>query len=364
MADNALLYDTPVTAFNPARADAFADRMLEVLNGAALAMATSLGHRTGLFDVMSCRFPSTSSDIAHAASLNERYVREWLAVMVTGGFVEYDPGAGTYWLPPEHARFLSSHSARNLAITSQFVPVLGAVEDQIADAFRQGGGVGYSAFSRFHEVMGEQSRYTVAAALFDSVIPLAPGLATRLQDGIDVLDVGCGIGRTLIALASAYPNSRFTGYDLCDDAIKAARGRLAGLNLPNLRFEVRDAATVREVQCYDLVTAFDSIHDQARPAAVLSNIRRALRPGGVFLMQEIETSSQLEGNLDHPLGPFLYWLSYGHCMTVSLARDGAGLGTCWGSERAVEMLGEAGFEEVDMHKLPHDLLNLYYVMPV
>ena len=361
MPDQALQNDTPINTFSTIRASAFAERMLDVLNGGALALATSIGHRTGLFDAMSCRPPSTSTAIAQGASLQERYVREWLAVMVTGGFVEYSAAEDTYWLPPEHALVLSSHSSQSLAMTAQFLPVLAGVEDEIVQAFRVGGGVGYDSFDRFHEVMGEQSRHTVTTALFDSIIPLAPGLAERLQEGMEVLDIGCGIGRTLIALASAYPNSRFSGYDLCEEAIVSARGRMKSLNLPNLAFEVRDAAEMNEPAAYDLVTAFDSIHDQAQPAVVLRNIRCALRPGGIFLMQEIETSSSLDQNVDHPLGPFLYWLSYGHCMTVSLARGGAGLGTCWGSENALEMLDQAGFPEVGVHKLSHDLLNLYYI---
>jgi ubiquinone/menaquinone biosynthesis C-methylase UbiE len=364
MFESARQIDTPIAAFSPARADAFADRMLGILNSAALAMATSVGHRTGLFDAMSCRLPSTSAEIAAQASLSERYVREWLAVMVTGGFVQYAPEGRKYWLPPEHALVLCSQSARSLATTTQFLAVLARVEDLIVQAFREGGGVGYEAFDRFHEVMGEHSRHTVTPALFDSIIPLAPLLTGRLQDGIDVLDVGCGIGRSLIALASAYPNSRFSGFDLCDEAIKAARSRARGLGLSNLEFRVRDAAELDESEVYDLVTAFDSIHDQARPATVLANIRRSLRPRGVFLMQDIETSSELHENLDHPLGPFLYWISYGHCMTVSLAQGGEGLGACWGREKALEMLVEAGFPAPDVSKLPHDLLNLYYVMEV
>src|SRR5690606_3222684 len=109
----------------------------------------------------------------------------------------------------------------------------------------------------------------------------------------------------------------------------------------------------------DLVTAFDAIHDQARPAAVLANIRRALRPGGVFLMQDIRASSHLERNKDHPLGPYLYTISTMHCMSVSLATGGEGLGTVWGEEKALEMLREAGFARVELHRLPHDIMNNY-----
>lgn len=103
------------------------------------------------------------------------------------------------------------------------------------------------------------------------------------------------------------------------------------------------------------------MHDQARPAAVLANIRRALRPDGIFLMQDIATSSRLENNIEHPIGPLLYATSLFHCMTVSLAQGGAGLGTCWGRELVTEMLAKAGFVDVEVHDLPHDFINYFYV---
>jgi hypothetical protein len=160
------------------RAEAFAEKMLGTINGAGLALMTSIGHRTGLFDTMAALAPSTSARVAEAAGLNERYVREWLGAMTTGGVVEYDPARGTYHLPPEHAAFLTrAASPNNLAVTTQFVAVLGAVEDRIVECFRAGGGVPYSAFGRFHETMAEESEQTVVAGLTDSILPLAPGLS-------------------------------------------------------------------------------------------------------------------------------------------------------------------------------------------
>src|SRR5215207_5807554 len=168
-----------------AKAEQFADRMVGVLNEGSIALMTSIGHRTGLFDAMAGLVPSTSEQIASAASLNERYVREWLAAMVVGGVVEHDPEAGTYRLPPEHAAWLTRASTPdNIAVAAQFVPVLASVEDRIVESFREGGGVPYSAFGRFHEVMAEDSGQTVLAALTDSILPLVPGLTERLEEGI------------------------------------------------------------------------------------------------------------------------------------------------------------------------------------
>ncbi|HYP53611.1 MAG TPA: class I SAM-dependent methyltransferase, partial [Pyrinomonadaceae bacterium] len=344
------------------RAELFAEKMLGAINAAGVTMMTSVGHRTGLFDTLAALPPSTSAEIAEAAGLNERYVREWLGAMTTGGVVEHDAGANTFHLPPEHAAFLTrAATPNNLAVTAQFVSVLGAVEDRIVGCFRAGGGVPYSAFARFHEVMAEESNQTVVAGLLDSILPLAPGLADALASGIDVLDVGCGSGRAINALAEAFPKSRFTGYDLSEEAVHTARREADRRRLSNVRFEVRDVTLIGDLGRYDLVTAFDAIHDQIRPALVLRGINEALKPGGVFLMQDIRGSRHVEKNLDHPVAPFLYTISAMHCMTVSLAAGGDGLGTMWGEETAVEMLNEAGFPVVEVRQLPHDIMNNFYV---
>ncbi len=345
-----------------ARVDKFAERMFDVLNSGGLALAISIGHRTRLFDAMGPLPPSTSEAIADAAGLDERYVREWLGVMVTGSIVEYFPIEDTYVLPPEHAAVLTRRACPdNLAIPMQFIPILGRVEDELLSAFETGGGVGHESYPRFQSVMGEMSRQTVVSALFDAVLPMVPGLTVRLQDGIDVLDVGCGQGRALIAMASEYPNSRFRGLDLSSEAIAGARQRVEDLRLHNIVFEPMDIATLDESGGYDLITGFDIMADQALPDRVLQNIREALRPDGVFLMQDIATCSRLEGNRDHPIGPFLYSMSLMHCMTVSLAQGGVGLGACWGREQAVEMLGTAGFRQVDVRELPNDFMNYFYI---
>jgi 2-polyprenyl-3-methyl-5-hydroxy-6-metoxy-1,4-benzoquinol methylase len=349
--------------FDQERAEAFAGQMVDVLNSGAMAIMTSIGHRTGLFDAMAGLPPSTSEEIASVANLNERYVREWLAAMVVGRIVEHDPQDGTYHLPPEHAAFLTrAASPDNIAVTAQFIPLLGSVEDGIVESFKEGGGLPYSSFPHFHEVMAEDSGQTVVAALKDHILPLVPGLTERLEAGIDVLDVGSGSGRALNLMARMFPNSRFTGYDISEEAIARARTEAQESGTTNVRFEVKDAASLDEVGRYDLITTFDAIHDQAKPAKVLEGIANALKDDGVYLMQDIAGSSHVHKNMDHPLGPFLYTISTMHCTTVSLAQGGEGLGTMWGEEKAREMLEEAGFEKVEVKQLPHDISNSYYIV--
>lgn len=348
-------------AADPAALEALTGRLISALNGGGLALMTSIGHRTGLFDALARVGPTTSAGLAGAARLHERYVREWLGAVTTGGLVAHDPAQGTFWLTPTAAALLTRASPSNMAVIMQFLGVLGAAEDAVVQRFREGGGVPYEGFARFHEVMAEDSAQNVVAHLEDAILPLVPGLVARLEVGLDVLDVGCGRGRALVTLARRFPASRFTGYDLCADTVEFARDEAARARLGNLRFEVRDVTDLGEQGTRDLVTAFDAIHDQAHPDRVLGGIHRALRPGGVFLMQEIRAESGVAANLAHPFGTWLYTVSTMHCMTVSLSQGGQGLGTVWGRDTIRAHLRAAGFERVDVHALEHDVVNDWYV---
>lgn len=350
-------------AIDQKKSEAFAEKLLATINGAALTLMVSVGHRTRLFDAMDGAGPLTSARLAERAGLSERYVREWLGAMATGGIVEHDHAAGTYTLPAEHAAWLTrAASPNNMAVTAQWIAVLGAVETKVVDAFGHGRGVPYEAYDRFSEVMAEESGQTTVAALEEHIIPLVPGLRTGLERGIDVLDVGCGAGRAMLTLAERFPRSRFVGYDFLPGPIAAAQAEAARRGLTNVRFERLDVAEMEDRERFDLITTFDAVHDQADPARVLANIRRALRPGGVYLMQEIAGSSCVHLNMGKPLGPFTYTISCMHCMSVSLANNGAGLGAAWGKELALEMLAQAGFGDVRVERLPHDIINEYYVV--
>ena len=352
----------PVTDFDSRKAEAFGAQMLEVLNHGALTIALSIGHQTGLFDTMAELPVATSDEIAHAAGLNERYVREWLGAMVTGGIVEYDATGRTYRLPAEHAPLVTrAGGSDNIAFYTQYIPLIGNVEKKIIEAFRKGGGIGYEHFPDFQRIQAEETARVFDAKLISGIVPLHKGLAERLRAGIDVADVGCGAGHALNLLGREFPNSTFTGYDFSPDGIAAGRAEAREWKLENVRFEMRDVATLDVEGGYDLITAFDTIHDQIRPRDVLRCISRALRPGGLFLMADIAASSDLARNLDHPFGSLLYTISVTHCMTVSLAHGGEGLGTMWGEEKALELLAEAGFENAEVRQVEGDPMNVYFL---
>lgn len=339
----------------------FAGRLFELFTGAALSCLVDIGHRTGLFEAAAAG-PATSAELAIQAGLEERYVREWLGAMATAGIFEYEGSVKSYWLPRERAACLTGDGVENLAPVAGVTTLLAGHVAEVAEAFRHGGGVPYSAFvPEVHDVMDALWGPVYRDLLVPEIVPLAPGLPERLTGGVRVADVACGTGNAVLALAAAYPASTFVGYDLDADAIARARAEASARGFTNVSFEECDAAGLTVDDPFDAVFVFNAIHDQAAPDRVLARIRDALVPGGVFVMDEPRVSSTLEDNIGNPMAPFTYAVSTLHCLTVSLAVGGAGLGTAWGEQVARRMLAEAGFGDVVVHDAPGDPGNAVFV---
>jgi SAM-dependent methyltransferase len=348
-----------VTPFNPAKAEAFSGHLMQILGGGLLSLMVDIGHRTGLFAAAAAGW-ATSDQLAARAGLTERYVREWLGAMTAAGIVEYDPGAGTFLLPPEHACMLTSPMgvgplAATTTIMAKHVP-------QIVRAFREGGGVPYAAFGpEWTDAWDAVGRGLYDTMLVSEYLPLAPGLSDLLTTGAQVADLACGTGHALIVLARAFPASTFTGYDLDEHAIARARAEAAGAGLANVSFEVADIARLGTTDRFDVVFVFDAIHDQAEPDAVLAGISRALVPGGLLFMREPHGADTLTENLANPMAPVLYSVSTLHCLTVSLAHGGPGIGTIFSEQQAGRMLADAGFAEPEVRPAPGNPLAAVYV---
>jgi 2-polyprenyl-3-methyl-5-hydroxy-6-metoxy-1,4-benzoquinol methylase len=348
--------------YDNSKAEEFASKMFQFLNSGMLSLMISIGYKTGLFDIIAQLKPSTSQEISQATKLNERYIREWLGAMVTGNIIEYDPLTEKYFLPKEHSAFLTRKSGiDNLAVLAQYVSLMGNVEDKIVKCFRNGGGLPYSEYPKFQQLQAEETARIFDSMLTNQILPLIPEIVNRLNDGIKVLDIGCGRGRAINLMGKAFSKSEFTGCDISHEGISSAKEEAKNMGLTNVQFEIKDALLVEELGKFDLITAFDTIHDQVQPTKVLKAINASLNNDGFFLMQDIAASSKVEKNIDSLLAPTLYTISTMHCMSVSLAFDGEGLGTMWGKELAVNKLTEAGFKDIKVNNVEGDIMNYYYV---
>jgi SAM-dependent methyltransferase len=349
-------------AMDTSRAEGFASRVHQILDGGALALLLSIGHRTGLFDVMATLPPADSRAIARESGLDERYVREWLGAMVAGGIVQFDDARCLYALPAEHAAALTRQAGpENLAVASQWISLLGGVEDELVDAFANGGGVPASCYRRFHKVMSEDSGQRQVSLLESEVLPLVPALRDSLEHGIDLLDVGCGTGAVVCELGRLFPRSRFLGIDLSVEAIAEARRAASALRLRNVRFEERDAAQLPSDARFHAATAFRVIHRQPEPERVLASIARALRPQGVLLMQEEASTGSAARDAGRPLAAFGYALSCLHSLATARAAGGAALGSMWGASGIRRALAAAGFNRIEAKQIPRDPRSVYFL---
>jgi SAM-dependent methyltransferase len=353
-------------------ASAFSRRIVQILNDGALNLALGIGYRLGLFEALdTLDAPCPAGEIAATAKLDERYVAEWLGVVATGGIVEVTPapdGGDLFRLPKAHGDLLCRRAGSdNLGVYTQEIPLLtDAALEAVCQGFSTGQGVAYEHYPRFQAFMGELAAAKHRKVLVGTFLPSVDGgrLVDRLERGITVCDLGCGEGVALNLMAQAFPSSRFVGIDINDDGLTAGRREAAGLNLDNVAFVKADAAQLvddpHRQEAYDYITAFDAVHDQTRPLAVLRGVQAMLKPDGLFSMVDVAAASAIYDNRHHPMGPFLYTVSLMHCMPVGLAHGGMGLGMMWGRHRALDLLHQAGFGRVAVHEIPDDPFNLHY----
>jgi 2-polyprenyl-3-methyl-5-hydroxy-6-metoxy-1,4-benzoquinol methylase len=354
----------------------FAQRMTDILNYGALNLAMGIGYKNRIFDVLEdLAKPATIIEIAAASGLNQRYLREWLGIMVTGRIIElsrYPNGEAAYVLPPEHAAFLTRNSgSSNLGVYTQEIPLLtSCAMESVNKGFKTGEGIPFSQYPDFQQFMSELADAKHRQVLIADFLPSIDNgkLVERLTEGLRVCDLGCGEGVALNLMARAFPKSTFTGIDNHEAAISEARAEAREMGLSNVVYKNIDAAVVYDnidfCRKFDYACAFDAIHDQSHPLDVLKSIHYMLAPGGMFSMIDIKAFSNHADNLDHPMGAFLYTVSLMHCMPVGLNDNGTGLGMMWGREKAEAMLAEAGFENIEVIEMEHDGFNLHYLCRV
>ncbi len=350
----------------------FSETMVDILNYGAVNLAMAIGYRTGLFDVMDgFDGPRDAAAIARKAGLDTRYVQEWLGVMSTAKIVVLSRAANgppLFYLPKAHGDFITRRSGNaNLGVYTQEIPLLtDCAMEAVIEGFCTGQGVTYEHYPKFQAFMSELADAKHRQVLVDVFLPsIEDGrLVQRLQSGIRVCDLGCAEGVAVMLMARAFPNSRFTGIDISVAAIDRARQEARRQHIENLELLVLNAAELQYndtfKDAFDYVTAFDAIHDQTRPLEALKGIYHVLAPDGRFSMVDIAAESDIDGNLEHPMGPFLYTVSLMHCLPVGLVDGGSGLGMMWGRQKALAMLAEAGFEQVQLLDIPDDPFNDHY----
>jgi ubiquinone/menaquinone biosynthesis C-methylase UbiE len=350
----------------------FSEKLADILNYGAANLAMAIGYRVGLFDVLDTfDNPQPLEIISAKAGLTSRYVGEWLGVMVSAGIVNLfqgENGENRFYLPKAHGDLITRRAGNsNLGVYTQEIPLLTqCAMEAVIRGFYRGDGVPYERYPQFQKFMSELADAKHRQVLVEKFLPSVDGgkLIQQLKSGIRVCDLGCAEGVAVMIMAQAFPQSRFIGIDLSAQAIKTAQSEALRRHMENVAFYIMDAATLMQKKDWkesvDYVTAFDAIHDQTRPLDALRGVYHILAPNGTFSMVDIAAESHLFDNQNHPMGPFLYTVSLMHCLPVGLVDGGSGLGMMWGRQQAVEMLGLAGFQEIQVLKIPEDSFNFHF----
>jgi 2-polyprenyl-3-methyl-5-hydroxy-6-metoxy-1,4-benzoquinol methylase len=325
---------------------AFMERFVEMASGAATLFTLAVADRSGLLSVLGESRPVTVDEAARASGLDRRYVEEMLHQLTAAEVLDHDPETATFVLPPERATVIADDtSPYAMSGWLDMLPTAGNFIDDVAEAARTGGGVPATQFpDRMVHAVDRANGPSTRILLTRRWLPAMPDVVARLESGARVADVGCGAGTAALTMAAAYPRSEFFGYDVDPRAIAAARAQAAETGLDNVTFESRAAEDLPTEPPFDLITAFDVVHDLAQPEAAVARFREALADDGTFLLMEPAVNAALEDNIE-PRIALLYGVSLLFCMTQSLAEGGAGLGTAWGPERAETLCRAAGFDQ-------------------
>ncbi len=337
------------------------ERIFRDMAGSMAVGLAHIGTQTGLFKVMAGQGPMTLAAVVTASGLHARYVEEWLKGMVCAGYLEYAIEDVTYCLPPEHAYLLTSDTTDHyMGGLFGMVPPLLTVAPRVIEAFRHGGGVPFADFApECREAIDLMNRGNYEHRLVDYWLAQLPDVVARLRAGGRALDVGCGTGHVVQALAKAFPASEIIGVDPDANSIAAARRAVAALTPPPRFVNATLDAVETELKC-DLITLCDVLHDLPAPLPVLQDIRARLTIDGVLLVIEPRVSDRLEENLN-PLATMFYGFSMFHCMTQSMAHHGAGLGACMGPTRTAALFREAGFTRIAQVPIKSPV-NLFYAV--
>lgn len=322
-------------------------KLMEDVSAATGVLLTLLGQRLGIWQALAELGPATVAELASTSGTAEPYLREWLRSQTAAGYVTYDPGSARFTLPPAVAAVLATSPLSGLVVgTAVQARVWWAELERYEDAFRSGRGISWSEHPAVHsDAMDLISRAVVVAPLAHEWLRAVDGLAHTLEAGAAVADVGCGYGAPTIAMAQAYPASRFTGFDSDDASIAHARKAAAEAGLSDrVTFEVSPAAKLPGGP-FDLITFVDVLHDLGDPVGALTAARSALTDRGSVLLVEHAGSERLEDNLN-PIGRYFYACSALVCTPNALSQSRTALGSMPGEGVLRRAAADAGFSDV------------------
>ncbi len=334
----------------------FARTLVGHLSSTMTVTMLELGRRLGLLEALAGS-SATVEELSASSGVQPRYLTEWLGLMVSAGILTHDEGQ--FSLPPEHAAALVGASPYNLSAMLTMSTATAQSLDDLQRVFVEGGGIAYDEqHLDSDEFIDRLTRNRYDALLVDSYLAQVPGLSERLRDGVRLLEFGCGKGHAARLIGQAFPATTVVGLDISEEAV--AEATAAASSLDNVSFEV-GSATAPPAGPWDLVTAFDVVHDLAQPFQALAAAHGVLAADGQMLMIDSGAPPTLAERAELPWAPMMYGVSIAHCMTVSLAQQGAGLGNMWGREKAIAALEEAAFASVETYELKGDPMDLLYV---
>lgn len=338
------------------------------LSGGVTSAMIHLGDRLGLYRAMhEAATPLTPAALAERAGLHERWVREWLYAQAAAGIVQYT-GDGRFFLPPEAALVLADESSPVFAAGAfHSLPEQFAHLRQLPQCFRTGQGLPYDSLGP--EGATGVERFLAPwhrNFLVPVVLPALDGVVAKLEAGAKVADIGCGAGVALIQMAQAFPRSVFHGYDISRHALSRAEENVAAAGLTNVHLHLASADALPSDGSFDLITAFDCVHDMAHPRAVARAVRKALKDDGTWFIVDMNARPSFEDNLEkNPLAAMMYGISVLACLSSSLAEpDGEGLGTLGFSEPVARAIArEAGFTRFKRHDFENPVHAYYEIRP-
>ncbi|XP_038079119.1 ubiquinone/menaquinone biosynthesis C-methyltransferase UbiE-like [Patiria miniata] len=348
-------------------AEEFLASMEKNLVGGMVGLGVAMGMETGLFDVMISLGgePKTSQEIADAGNFKERYVREWLGCMTSARVVNFDPKEEKYWLPAHRSNITE---LKGLAMSA---PILCGGFLQVAECFKRNGppGVSNSQYPKFDELMELTQGPWFHNKFLQEFIPSMPQIQKQLNDGIEVLDAGCGTGLSTRIIAGHFPKSRFSGIDLSKPGILEAREMATKKGLSNVEFLASDITQLPSdwTAKFDYVFISFVLHDLTYPDKALREMHRVLKSGGTLSIIEVNSHSKLQDNLafedqDRICVDFTYSLF--NCLPTSLVdKDGAGLGAFMGREVGKKMLETANFEVISITEIATESMHLMCKKP-